>query len=93
MYEPGTGTELADYWLATRMVLPDNLATVHYQIQAIRGGSKSGVWVYKAGGSVPEEDEIYSCAIRPLVEIDLSKVNIGATGDGSRGNPYSITAK
>ena len=31
--------------------------------------------------------------IRPIVEIDLSKVNIGATGDGSSGTPYSITAK
>ena len=30
---------------------------------------------------------------RPIVEIDLTKVNVGLTGDGSSNNPYSITAK
>ena len=34
-----------------------------------------------------------SLAIRPVVEIDLTKVKVGATGDGSSGNPYSITVK
>lgn len=32
-------------------------------------------------------------AIRPVVEIDLSKVNVGATGDGGVDTPYSIEAK
>ena len=32
-------------------------------------------------------------AIRPIVEIDLTKVNVGLTGDGSSSTPYSITAK
>ena len=34
-----------------------------------------------------------SNAIRPVVEIDLSKVNVGLTGDGSSDSPYSIEAK
>ena len=32
-------------------------------------------------------------ALRPIVEIDLSKVNIGLTGNGSSDSPYSIEAK
>ncbi len=32
-------------------------------------------------------------AIRPVVEIDLTKVNVGLTGDGSSDSPYSIEAK
>ena len=31
--------------------------------------------------------------LRPIIEIDLSKVNIGATGDGESETPYSINAK
>ena len=34
-----------------------------------------------------------SYAIRPVVEIDLTKVNVGLTGDGSSSSPYSIEAK
>ena len=34
-----------------------------------------------------------SYAIRPVVEIDLSKVNIGLTGDGGVDTPFSIEAK
>ena len=32
-------------------------------------------------------------AVRPVVEIDLSKVNVGLTGDGSSSSPFSIEAK
>ena len=35
----------------------------------------------------------YSYALRPIVKIDLSKVNIIATGDGSSTSPYSIEVK
>ena len=41
---------------------------------------------------ISEEDE-QSMAIRPIVEIDLTKANVGLTGDGSSGSPYSIEAK
>ena len=34
-----------------------------------------------------------SYALRPVVEIDLTKVNIGLTGDGSSTSPYSIELK
>ena len=34
-----------------------------------------------------------SCAVRPVVEIDLSKASVGATGSGTAGDPYSIVAK
>lgn len=32
-------------------------------------------------------------ALRPVVEINLTKVNVGLTGDGSSTSPYSIEAK
>lgn len=35
----------------------------------------------------------YGISIRPVVEIDLSKVNVGLTGDGGAATPYSIEAK
>lgn len=35
----------------------------------------------------------YSYAMRPVVEIDLTKVNVGQSGDGSSTSPYSIEAK
>ena len=35
----------------------------------------------------------FSYAIRPIVKINLTKVNVGLTGDGSSDSPYSIEAK
>ena len=35
----------------------------------------------------------YSHAIRPIVEIDLTKASVGLTGDGGVDTPYSIEAK
>lgn len=34
-----------------------------------------------------------SFAVRPVVEIDLTKVNVGLTGDGGENTPFSIEAK
>ena len=34
-----------------------------------------------------------SCAVRPVVEIDLTKVNVGATGTGAENDGYSLTLK
>lgn len=35
----------------------------------------------------------FSYAIRPVVEIDFSKVIVGETGTGTSSDPYSIAAK
>lgn len=32
-------------------------------------------------------------AIRPMIEIPLNKVTLGATGEGTSSSPYSLTAK
>ena len=34
-----------------------------------------------------------SCALRPIVEIDLTKVNVGVTGTGAENDGYSLTLK
>ena len=39
------------------------------------------------------EENGHNLSIRPVIEVDLTKANIGITGDGSSENPYSITAK
>ena len=33
------------------------------------------------------------CAVRPVVEIDLTKVNVGVTGTGAENDGYSLTLK
>lgn len=35
----------------------------------------------------------YIYALRPIVDIDLSQVNVGLTGNGEYNTPYSIEAK
>ena len=89
-YEPNTTTNLSNYWLATRAVLPDTIVTVFYDMYYIFNGHLTQHYLYNANNN---NYEPFSYAIRPVVEIDLSKVNIVATGDGSSDNPYSIVAK
>ena len=90
-YEPGTTTNLSGYWIATRCVIPDTIITVFYDFFIIEDGNLDARYLYSA--SNPKSWEGFSYAVRPVVEIDLTKVNIGLTGDGTRNNPYSITAK
>ena len=47
--------------------------------------------LYNSSG--PSTATSFSCAVRPLVEIDLTKVNVGLTGTGADGDGYSLTLK
>ncbi len=87
MFVPENSTS---YWLASRCI--------HYA----SGNSRFYFSMfYVSGGTVDANDlyisysrgDSYSCAVRPVVEINLSKVNIGLTGDGGENTPYSIEAK
>ena len=87
-YEPGTTTELNTYWIASRAA--NALTGGHFTYGLLESGSStSNSRLYYSDNS----ELYYGHALRPIVEIDLSKVKVGATGDGSSGNPYSITAK
>ena len=76
------------YWLASRCVDWDG-TRAKFRIFHVIDGIVDAQNLYRSndfGGS-------YGYAVRPVVEIDLSKVNIGLTGDGSSSSPYSITVK
>ena len=52
-------------------------------------GTVNADYLYNSGVGI----NYLNCALRPVVEIDLSKVDVGVTGDGSKYSPYSITAR
>ena len=56
----------------------------------VSGGNVDARWLYNSYHNYSSSG---SFAVRPVVEIDLSKANVGATGDGGSDTPYSITAK
>ena len=79
-------------WLASRCVFYDSSSAGYgfgFSMVFVSGGS---VIAYNLYGS---DDYGWSTryAVRPVVEIDLSKANVGATGDGGSDTSYSITAK
>ena len=77
-----------NYWLASRCCSYSNIDIVYYIFCC--GANNIGAYpLYRSGNDGWD----FSAALRPIVEIDLSKVNVGLTGDGSSSSPYSITAK
>ena len=77
-----------NYWLASRCCSYSNIDIVYYIFCC--GANNIGAYpLYRSGNDGWD----FSAALRPVVEINLSKVNIGLTGDGSSSSPYSIEAK
>ena len=76
-------------WLASRCVSL-SLQTAEFCIFYIWNNN---IGTEKLFESDQHNGDDNSYAIRPIVEIDLTKVNVGLTGDGSSSTPYSITAK
>ena len=98
VYNPGTTAYLdQDYWIASRCAQYFyGTSSFHFGMFYI--GESMGNGGFLRGSRLYESDSTagavsFSYAIRPCVNIDLSKVNVGLTGDGSSGSPYSITAK
>ena len=81
-------TCLQETWLASRCVqLGSNNA--FYEIFYIDNNIVDASWVYYSTDLAYR----HSYAIRPIVEIDLTKVNVGVTGTGADGDGYSLTLK
>ena len=76
-------------WLASRCVLFD-IDWADFRMFYVSGGTVDADWLYD---SYDININSTSFAVRPVVEINLSKVNIGLTGDGGENTPYSIEAK
>ena len=88
-YMPETTTNFQQsYWIASRCFTFNDLA-VAFRIFFV------GVGMIQSNGLYSSDNgySAWPCAIRPIVEIDLSKVNVGLTGDGGADTPYSIEAK
>ena len=78
-------------WLASRCVnLNSNFA--HFRMFYVSGGDVDADSSYHSGNgtSIISKDR---CAVRPVVEIDLTKVNVGLTGTGAENDGYSLTLK
>lgn len=78
-----------DTWLASRCVYYDS-RYAYFGMFYVSDDTVEAYWLYRSYGDLVGS---YGYAIRPVVEIDLTKVNVGLTGDGSSSSPYSIEAK
>ena len=78
--------------LASRGVYFDNGAAI-FNMFCVSGDSVSASWLYVSSKYSGEDGGTFNCAVRPIVEIDLTKVNVGVTGTGADGDGYSLTLK
>ena len=67
----------------------------YWYIFNVKNGTVAGIELYN---STDEDKSSYndgnaSYAIHPVVEIDLTNVHLGESGDGTSSSPYSITAR
>ena len=85
MFVPENSTT---YWLASRRVHFYS-SYAYFGLFCVDGGTVDGNTLYYSDSDTHSG----SYAVRPVVEINLSKVNIGLTGDGGENTPYSIEAK
>ena len=93
-YQTGTTTDLTyPYWLASRCVPYEDVImgdrSFYFCMFFVSSGTVDARWLYDSNGN----NDSASYAVRPVVEIDLSKASVGATGSGTSSDPYSIVAK
>ena len=93
-YQAGAETNLSNYWIATRclnmMDWEDGSAMFRWGLFCVESGSVSYKMLYWDDNAITAS---WAYALRPIVDINLSKVTVGLSGDGSSGSPYSIDAK
>ena len=86
-------TSHTTYWLASRCIdyglSPRGDTTFVFRQFCVSGGTMTAINLYLSYDSWNNP----SYLVRPCVEIDLSKANIGITGTGTNTDPYSITAR
>ena len=101
-YMPSIYVELfssdTQYWIASRCVNYEYITGYDYVFKYRMFYSYgSSIAAYILLNSLFRSDVgdnwAHSCALRPVVEIDLDSVTIGRIGDGSRNSQYSIEAQ
>lgn len=90
--QDGTGntgtTDHATYWLASRCV-EDDRDYYYFSMFRVYSGTVDANHLFNSHTSTNK----YSNAVRPVVDMDLSRVYIGVTGTGESSSPYSIQAR
>ena len=81
-----------DHWVATRCHRISG-GFIGYWMFCIDGRWITGEYIYGSYNEYGDVNVNYERALRPIVEIDLSKVVVGETGTGSKTSQYSIRAK
>ena len=80
----GTDSHTA-FWVASRCADSIDTTTGFEMFRVSRGDIRS-VRLYNSSGTSSGDTE----AVRPMVEINLDSVAIGATGSGTNTDPYSM---
>ncbi len=80
-----------EYWLASRCI-DYGQASMNWFSFCIFYINQGTIFAWPLYDSFTGNDG-YGMSVRPVVEIKLSQVNVGLTGDGSSSTPYSIEAK
>ena len=101
--QAGTSTNLSNaYWLASRGrgategLMGLTLNKIDFGLYRIENGeiANQNLYSYKIGITQgTATDTSVNNAIRPVVEIDLSKVRVGRTGSGTSDNLYSLEVR
>lgn len=78
------------YWLASRCIDVLSSTSCDFSMFCVSDNNVNFTSLYYSNDLNHAE---LGYAIRPVVEIDLTKVNVGLSGDGGVDTPYSIEAK
>ena len=79
-------------WLASRCVSCDSVIA-RFDMFDVRGGDVVASTMFNSYDLTYDYTDDRSFTVRPVVEIDLTKVNVGVTGTGADGDGYSLTLK
>ncbi len=83
-----SSTSDSAYWLASRCT-SDNKGWFYFKLFYVDSGAVNAGMLYASHNI----NSSWSYALRPCIEIDLTKVNVGETGSGESTDPYSIAVR
>ena len=82
-------TSHTGYWLASRCMKLDS-TWFDFNMFYVSNDAVNAEFLYRSIGVV---DSTGGYVLRPVIEIDLTRTNIGETGSGESTSPYSIAAR
>ena len=94
-YMPGSKNNINSYWLASREIEFRGLP-MRFGINLVTNGKIAALHTFfnhEYGPGATSTTNQNKLGIRPVVKIDLTKVNVGLTGTGAENDGYSLTLK